>query len=412
MAYEALQSLNRLLQYRQEREEGRVSQALAFMELSERRKSREMQVRQQNIAVMGANLELMQKANETMKMRSADKFLQESGLSGLYSKYKEIDDGLTKAVNELSSKPSKMWGEDEYSVEMNREIASDLISATWAVYETGRPDAIINIGAKLHFLDDIGVTVTAGSYEEKLSQSLNKLGYLKTGQDNSYVINTFKTMRNALDNEISIRKELEGFVKGDYKVDEDFTFVDESLNRLDMESIKPEIPTAETKSTDILSMGKKIEQIGTLKEEHRQKIEVNKNAIKTLNQLEKDVAFYSVSDPNYEISKEDLLQIKNKNITNIELTKEINASLTAIENLEKTEEKFVSEESIRDIKRKVEEGEAMDLFFTDIIGYGGGLKGASLSEKWELFKSAKKVQEEKLVSDIKSIPSSLLEKLL
>jgi hypothetical protein len=358
MAAEALQSLNRILQYRQQREESRVSQALAFMELSERRKVREMQVRQQNIAVMSANLELMQKHNETMKIRSAENFLQQTGLSGLYSKYKDEDDGLTKAVDELSGKPG-LWGEDDYSVEMNREVAADLISATWAAFEQQNPNAIINIGAKLHFLDDPEAQVISGSYEEKLFKSFNKLGYLKVGQDNSSVINSFKTMRKTLDNEINITKELEGFLKGDYQIDEDFTFIDETLNKLDMESIKRAIPTADV----IPTLGGRIEQIGGRIEDHEEKIKANRILIENLDQLEADVSFYASTDPDYKISPEDSLQIKHKDITKIELSKEIDASLTAIATLKETEGKFAAEESRRGLVEKMEKGWLVDIPF-------------------------------------------------
>jgi hypothetical protein len=346
MAAEALQALNRILQYRQQREDTRVSQSLAFMELSERRKAREMQMRQQNIAVMSSNLDLMQKTNETMKIRSAENFLQQSGLSGIYAKYKDDDDGLTKAVDELSGKPG--WiGEDDYSVEMSREIASDLVTATWSAYEQQNPNAIINIGSKLHFLDDPEAKVSPGSYEAKLFKSFSQLGYLKSGQDNSPVINTFKTMRSTLDNEMSIRKELEGFVKGDYKIDEDFTFVDESLNRLDMESIKRDISPRETQVTTVLPLDKQIEQFETLTVSHKEKIEKNEILLKNLDKLEKDILFYQENDPNYIISDKDKLQIENKTTTIDALTEEVEASIKAIEELKKSKEKFKQEKSSR-----------------------------------------------------------------
>ena len=107
-----LQALEKLLLSQERREQSRVQETLSMMQLAQSaaaqrqqtkiaRRQVEMAEQKQNIAVMGSNLELLQKSNDTMKLRSAENFLQQSGLSAVYSKYKDKEDGLNDAVDEL-----------------------------------------------------------------------------------------------------------------------------------------------------------------------------------------------------------------------------------------------------------------------------------------------------------------------
>lgn len=239
-----LQALERMLLSQERREEARVRESLGMMQLAQQAAyqkaslaqtksyqdaQQKMAKQKQNIEVFGTNLELIQKSNETMKIRSAENFLQQTGLSGLYATHKDDEDGLEEFVDDLED------------LGVDKQIASTLASATWSAFEQKNPNAIVNIGSKLHYLDKKDVKATP--YDTKLLKAFTELGYLqKAPQDeifkvNRDAINTFKTMRKTLDNEINLSKEVSEFATGDYKIQTEFDVVDESLRKIELEKI-------------------------------------------------------------------------------------------------------------------------------------------------------------------------------
>ena len=259
-----LQALERMLLSQERKEEARVRESLGMMQLAQQaayqrtsleqtrsyqeeqvnlekrrlkqtRKYQDMQSKmakqKQDIEIFGTNLELIQKSNETMKIRSAENFLQQTGLSGLYATHKDDEDGLEEFVDDLED------------LGVDKQIASTLASATWSAFEQKNPNAIVNIGSKLHYLDKKDVKATP--YDTKLLKAFTELGYLqKAPQDkifkvNRDAINTFKTMRKTLDNEVNLSKEVSEFATGDYKIQTEFDVVDESLRKIELETIPP-----------------------------------------------------------------------------------------------------------------------------------------------------------------------------
>ena len=234
-----LQALERMLLSQEKREQSRVQESLGMMQLAQQaayqKQQLQMAQQKQDIEIFGTNLELLQKSNETMKIRSAENFLQQTGLSALYAKYKDEEDGLTDAVDEL---------EDDF--DLDKQIAGTLVSATWSAFEQNNPNAIINVGSKLHYLDKKDVVPTA--YDRKLSNAFTKLGYLQptsVAQKGDFLklnrdaINTFKTMRKTLDNEVNLSKEISEFATGDYKIQTEFDVIDESLRKVELEKVTP-----------------------------------------------------------------------------------------------------------------------------------------------------------------------------
>lgn len=259
-----LQALERLLLSQERREQSRVQETLSMMELAQSAAARTQQTKlarrqlqmaeqKQNIAVMGSNLELLQKSNDTMKLRSAENFLQQSGLSSIYSKYKDEEDGLNDAVEEL---------QDDYK--LDKEMAGNLISATWSAFEQQNPNAIINIGSKLHYLDE--ADKLASNYDKKLYSSFEKLGVLRKGdkEGNRNILNQFKTMRKSLDNEIKLTEEVTEFARGGdkaYTIDREFDIIDESLRKIELEKPDPDpIPSKNTLTDTILPPDKLIKE--------------------------------------------------------------------------------------------------------------------------------------------------------
>ena len=180
----AMQALERMLLSQEKREQTRVQESLSMMQIAQsaavQQRQLTMQEQKQGIEVMGANIDLLQKVNKTMKTKSANNFLQESPLSSLYFKYKDNEtDGLTNAVKDLT-KGSVLLGTD--GLELDKEIARDLVSATWAAYEQESPDAIVNLASRLHYLKD--TDSFENNYDKRLYKSFQQLGVLGEGADN------------------------------------------------------------------------------------------------------------------------------------------------------------------------------------------------------------------------------------
>tara|TARA_Y100000592_G_C5482191_1_gene326403 strand:+ start:4590 stop:5693 length:1104 start_codon:yes stop_codon:yes gene_type:complete len=236
-----LQALERMLLSQERREQSRVQESLSMMQLAQsaaaQRQSAIVQSRQlalqeqkQNIEVMGANIDLLQKVNKTMKTKSASNFLQSSPLSSLYLQYKDEEDGLTEAVKDLT-KGSVLIGDD--GLELDVDIARDLVAATWSAYEEENPDAIVNIASRLHYITD--AEQFENDYDKKLYKSFQQLGILGEGADNQASVNQFKTMKKSLDNDVKLTEEMIEFAKGDFTIDRDFDLISEDLKQLSVD---------------------------------------------------------------------------------------------------------------------------------------------------------------------------------
>ena len=252
----AMQALERMLLSQERREQTRVQESLSMMQMAQssavQQRQLAMQEQKQGIEVMGANIDLLQKVNKTMKTKSANNFLQASPLSSLYFEYKDdTEDGLTNAVNDLT-KGSVLIGDD--GLELDKEIARDLVAATWAAYEQESPDAIVNLASRLHYLKD--TDSFENNYDKRLYKSFQQLGVLGEGADNQSMLNQFKTMKKSLDNEVKLTEEMIEFAKGDYTIDRDFDLISEDLKKLSNdlkpeEDLKPEVDTGFESILDI-----------------------------------------------------------------------------------------------------------------------------------------------------------------
>ena len=117
--YQVLQSLNRMLESKERREQTRMSQALSMMQFSQQKRVQEFQMAGQKLEYLG------QVNNQVMLSQSSD-FLSKTGLDGMYLKYKDDKEGASKAVKDLHK------GEDYLGdVEMDEDTANKVVSAVY-----------------------------------------------------------------------------------------------------------------------------------------------------------------------------------------------------------------------------------------------------------------------------------------
>ena len=340
-----IQALERMLLSQERRDSTRVQESLAMMQLAQssvvQQKQLQMAEEKQNIAIMGSNLELLNKTNDTMKLRSAENFLQQSGLSALYSEFKDEDGGLEKARDKLTGKDQGFGWSDKEGID--KQIASDLISATWAAYEQNNPNAIINIGSKLHYIDKSDSY--ADDYDKRLFKSFQNMGIL-TEKNRDSMLNQFKTMRKSLDNEINLTKEISEFARGDYKINREFDLINEDLIKLDLTKKDPPPPLSNFDT--ILPPDKILQRFENRYEELQFKRNEILESISQLEDLEKNASFYRKM--NMDIPEQDLLALQNKDSIYSEYESKLNEVDSKIKELAEVTKTAKRESAIRKIE--------------------------------------------------------------
>jgi hypothetical protein len=333
----ALQALERMLLSQERREQSRVDESLQMMQLAQtaayqqaslkqssdyQHASLALQKRREDIGVMSQNLELIGKRNVKLQYDAALTLANKTQLPGLYAKYKESDNGMTEAVNSLIAKEG--WISDTDGI--SKELAIDLVAATWSLYGDAKdPKAMIRIGSRLHYLGDKDniKNIKIPKEDKQLIKDFEMLGILEKGDENLRSINLFKSMRQTLDTDEKVGKELSEFVLGGekaYTIETEFDLIDQSLKDLDRKRTPPPLPPKDDDA--MLPPDKVIERFKNESEEllsEKKDIEV---ALKSLADLERDAEFYR--NTGQKIPEKDLLALENKDNVFDELQKDLN----------------------------------------------------------------------------------------
>ena len=210
-AYDVLAGLNRILESQERREQTKLQTSLAMMQFAQ-------QKRMQDIQVTGQQLQLLQTANEQLTVGLADDFLQRSGLNALYAQYGgEDDDGFKNAVLELTKKPKK--SRIGLGLNLNREEASKIASAVWAVHQSKNPKAILSIASSLKGVEgDVASGLKPPDSDVRLYAAFGTLGYF---DDPSASSQQLSSISKALQNRQDITAEMLEFGKGDFDIQRD-----------------------------------------------------------------------------------------------------------------------------------------------------------------------------------------------
>jgi len=351
-AYDVLASFNRMLQYQETRESRKVSEALAYMQIAS-------QQRAQDITVAGKNLEIMTSVNQQLMTKKASEFIYESGLSGLYSKYKDDKDALKKARDELIGTGS-FWGDDEYQIGLDKDTANDLVSALWSAQEAQNPEAILKIGSSLSALADPSHKKTAK--ETKIVKALGKLGYFSDVSDKgvSESVGDFLDMDRLLNNQNLILKETEEFLKGEYEIQEIDLYSDAAkvLSSLELEGVTEEKDVTDVDTT--LPLDEQLTEFGTSAKTKQGEIDLISKAIDDMENQVRDIKF--IQGAGSEITQQQKDFIDREDEIKSEFEKQISLLNSDIEQLERNQRTFKQElnerklESFMDIKREATGG--------------------------------------------------------
>ena len=143
MASDVLRSVNRILQYQQERESKKVQESLALMQFG-------IQKRQADIKEYSMQMETIDKSNKQFKLNIADNFIQNSGLQSLMNVIPtgitDVDDA-TESLEEITKLLSKK--QKRKDIVFSKENASNVANALWIYKNAEDPSSIINIANSL-----------------------------------------------------------------------------------------------------------------------------------------------------------------------------------------------------------------------------------------------------------------------
>lgn len=219
MASDVLRSVNRILQYQQERESRKVQESLALMQFG-------IQKRQADIKEYSMQMETIDKSNKQFKLNIADNFIQNSGLQSLMNVIPtgitDVDDA-TESLEEITKLLSKK--QKRKDIVFSKENASNVANALWIYKNAEDPSSIINIANSLPTTTD-----------KNLKNSFITLA----GKSNvESLLKVSEQAKQSLQNDANILKEQYEFGQGDTKIQSSFgMFAPEVVNQFKQQQLK------------------------------------------------------------------------------------------------------------------------------------------------------------------------------
>lgn len=219
MASDVLRSVNRILQYQQERESRKVQESLALMQFG-------IQKRQADIKEYSMQIETIDKSNKQFKLNIADNFIQNSGLESIMnvipSGITDVDDA-TESLAEITKLLSKKRKRKD--IVFSKENASNIANALWVYKNAEDPSSIINIANSLPTTTD-----------KNLKNSFIALA----GESNvESLLKVSEQATQSLQNDANILKEQYEFGQGDTKIQSSFgMFAPEVVNQFKQQQLK------------------------------------------------------------------------------------------------------------------------------------------------------------------------------
>ena len=262
---DALRSLNRILQYREQKEGRKVQEALQFMELAQTKSYREAQLgleseklrmaeEAQDFREIQTQLEVASKSNQQFMGNIAEGWIASAGLTNLFNlvptgetDVDKIDSNIKTLTDKLTS--TKPWhGMGKEGPGFSETAATEIVSALWNFKNTKDPKSVIHLARAT---GDSWNTMLSVAADPSLKESLDPVRLaenekLLTSFRNIGARPEFAEISNkaivSLANQQKILKEQGEMAQGDYIFQSTLDFGDvdekeklgESLNKVDL----------------------------------------------------------------------------------------------------------------------------------------------------------------------------------
>ena len=226
MAAEALQALNRILQYQQQRDRSDVQEALGLMEFAAKKR-----VSDYNLA--SKMIEDSSKYNSQLQIQVAQDFIQKSNLDQFANamtidkdaKYEDIQDNIEQVAKDLRDKKYFKGVEGKGTgVTFSRQQSEEIASALWAFKTTQDPSSIMSLAEDIRGV--YGRSSDAMETGAKLSSNdATMIHAFKNLQAEEGMLHSLNQASASLHNQDVIMKERLEMFQGDYDFDEELISV-------------------------------------------------------------------------------------------------------------------------------------------------------------------------------------------
>lgn len=194
---QVLASLNRMLQSKETREQGRMQNALAMMQYAQQKKMQDYQLASSQIGIL-------QQANQVMQAKQAQKLVTDLGLS-------QYDVSSPEAIIKAKSDLEKWRG---YNLE--EEQANQLISA-YTAYTTGNYTGMLQLASSFKGVMDMPEGAKLNDNQKSIRDMFVSLGYT---DDKENAMKSLDAIELSIKNDDLILQEQFELAQGDTKIDE------------------------------------------------------------------------------------------------------------------------------------------------------------------------------------------------
>ena len=217
MAAEALQALNRILQYRQQRERADVQEALSMMEFAAKK-------RVTDYTMASKMIEDSSKYNTELQLKVAKDFVQKSNLDQFYNamsidenaKYEDIQEEIEDVAKSLRDKKYFKGADGKGKVTFSKDQSQEIASALWALKSTNDPSSIMSLAEDIRGV--YGRSDEAMMTGKKVSTPDATMIYaFKNLQAEDAMLKSLDQAAATIQNEDTIMKERMEMFQGDYE---------------------------------------------------------------------------------------------------------------------------------------------------------------------------------------------------
>ena len=165
---QALQALNRILQYQQQRDRADVQESLAFMQFAQQKRATE-------IKEFGLQLDVLEKANQQQKINTAKNFIQSSGLNNVLALVASAEGKDSKEIDKSIGQVANYLQEKKYG-DFNKQNAQEVSLALWSFKNSNDASSLLDLANKVSSTISTPATKDTPNNALNLISSFDKIG--------------------------------------------------------------------------------------------------------------------------------------------------------------------------------------------------------------------------------------------
>lgn len=225
---QALQALNRILQYQQQRDRADVQESLAFMQFAQQKRATE-------IKEFGLQLDVLEKANQQQKINTAKNFIQSSGLNNVLALVASAEGKDSKEIDKSIGQVANYLQEKKYG-DFNKQNAQEVSLALWSFKNSNDASSLLDLANK------VSSTISTPATKDTPNNALNLISSFDKIGNASQMLSLGKVAKKIKKNEENLLLEKFQFAyEGDTKIQTGFGMYSPEVQK-EYEAQKPTDP--------------------------------------------------------------------------------------------------------------------------------------------------------------------------